>query len=108
MALTTLPIGRSTIGPETNTHQYPPHPPLNTNDTNENTTTLCEIAEHWDTSGEIHAGSNAAAEFARWQEHAAENPQEWTGNEFTLGDFESYIAEARSQYDAPTDRKSVG
>jgi hypothetical protein len=73
--------------------------------TNENTTsanfTLCEISEHWDTSGEIHAGSNAAAEFARWKEHAAENPQDWTGNEFTLGDFESYIAEARSQYDEP-------
>jgi hypothetical protein len=75
---------------------------MSTNDITPTTTTLCEISEHWDTSGEIHAGSNAAAEFRRWQEHAAENPSEWTGNEFTLGDFESYIAEARSQYDAPT------
>jgi hypothetical protein len=76
---------------------------MNTNDTNENTASArYDIAEHLDPSGEIHAGSNPAEEFARWQEHAAENPQDWTGNEFTLGDFESYIAEARSQYDAPT------
>jgi hypothetical protein len=71
--------------------------------TNENTASArYDIAEHLDPSGEIHAGSNAADEFNRWQEHAAENPSEWTGAEFTLGDFESYIAEARSQYDAPT------
>lgn len=73
--------------------------------TNENTAsanvTRYDIAEHWDTSGEIHAGSNAAEEFNRWKEHAAEHPQDWTGDEFTLGDFESYIAEARSQYDEP-------
>ena len=73
--------------------------------TNENTAsanvTAYNIAEHWDTSGEIHAGSKATDEFARWKEHAAENPQDWKGDEFTAEDFADYIAEIRDEFDAP-------
>lgn len=49
------------------------------------------IAEHYDPSGIITANSDPAAEFARWQQHAAENPDDWSGDEFTLADFEEYI-----------------
>lgn len=73
--------------------------------TNENATpanvTAYNIAEHWDTAGEINAISDAAEEFAKWQEHAAENPQDWSGDEFTAEDFAAYVAEIRAEYDAP-------
>lgn len=73
--------------------------------TNENTAsanvTAYNIAEHWDTSGEINALSDPAEEFAKWQEHAAENPQDWSGDEFTAEDFAEHIAEIRAEYDEP-------
>lgn len=73
--------------------------------TNENATpanvTAYTIAEHWDTAGEINALSDPAEEFAKWQEHAAENPQDWNGDEFTAEDFAEHIAEIRAEYDEP-------
>jgi len=73
--------------------------------TNEHTTpanvTSYNIAEHWDTAGEINAMSDPAEEFAKWQEHAAENPQDWSGDEFTAEDFAAYVAEIRAEFDAP-------
>jgi len=39
----------------------------------------------------INANSQPNQEFARWQAHAAENPADWSGEEFTLDDFEDYI-----------------
>lgn len=50
------------------------------------------IPEHYDTAAIITADSNLAEEFALWQAHAAVNPSDWTGNEFTLADFENYIS----------------
>lgn len=54
--------------------------------------TTYTIAEHYDTTGIITAASDPAAEFALWQEQARENPADWTGTEFTIADFEDYIA----------------
>lgn len=54
--------------------------------------TATTIPEHYDTAGIITASSDPAAEFATWQAHAAANPADWTGDEFTLADFEDYIA----------------
>lgn len=88
--------------PKTSTHNLTQHPPMNTNEnTASANVTAYNIAEHLDPSGEIHAGSNPAEEFARWQEHAAENPQDWSGEEFTAEDFAEHIAEIRAEYDAP-------
>lgn len=50
------------------------------------------IPEHYDTAGIITAQSDPNTEFAIWQKLAAENPLEWDGDEFTLADFEAWIA----------------
>lgn len=52
----------------------------------------CTIPEHYDPAGIITASSDPAAEFAAWQAHAAAKPEDWTGDEFTLADFENWIA----------------
>lgn len=50
------------------------------------------ISTHYDTGAVITADSNPVEEFALWQAHAAANPADWRGDEFTLVDFETYIA----------------
>lgn len=54
-----------------------------------------KITDHYDTAGIITGSSDPRAEFALWQAHAAANPSDWTGEEFTLEDFEEHIANLR-------------
>ena len=50
------------------------------------------IAEHWDPAGIIQASADPAEEFALWQQYATKPENEWSGYEFALSDFETYIA----------------
>tara|TARA_R110000744_G_scaffold364706_2_gene473312 strand:+ start:55 stop:231 length:177 start_codon:yes stop_codon:yes gene_type:complete len=50
------------------------------------------IAEHWDAAGIITANSNAETEFKIFQNQAVYFDSAWTGDEFSLKDFEAYIA----------------
>ena len=49
------------------------------------------IPDHWDTLGLISSTSRPDQEFAIWQAHAAANPNDWNGDEFTKSDFSDYI-----------------
>ena len=49
------------------------------------------IASHWDTEAVISHGSNALVEFKLWREESMRKGSNWTGNEFTLEDFNDYI-----------------
>lgn len=54
------------------------------------------IPDHWDTSNLISSTSIPDQEFAIWQAHAAANPGDWRGDEFTLADFAEYICTLNS------------
>tara|TARA_R110000744_G_scaffold364706_3_gene473315 strand:+ start:561 stop:761 length:201 start_codon:yes stop_codon:yes gene_type:complete len=49
------------------------------------------IASHWDTDAVMSHTSNALVEFKTWREEAMRKDSNWTGNEFTLEDFNDYI-----------------
>lgn len=49
------------------------------------------IAEHWDSAGTIQASADPAKEFTLWQQYATKHPNEWSGYEFSIDDFEDYI-----------------
>lgn len=58
------------------------------------TTTLSAsdiIRDRYDTLGCITPNSIPAIEYEIWQFHAQRNPDEWSGDELTLNDFEEYI-----------------
>lgn len=63
-----------------------------------NTNSKPTIPDHWDPSALINANSQPNQEFARWKAHAAENPADWNGDEFTLDDFEDYIDKLMAVY----------
>jgi len=49
------------------------------------------IAEHWDPNAEISRDDDPQTEYNRWREFA-KAASYWSGDEFTLADFETYIA----------------
>lgn len=50
------------------------------------------IAEHWDTGAQITASSDPQEEYTIWLNHVDNGEGVWNGHEFTLEDFEIYIA----------------
>lgn len=49
------------------------------------------IARDYDPNGVIDGDCDPGAEFSLWREFTKRNPVEWSGDEFTLADFEEYI-----------------
>lgn len=53
--------------------------------------TKLEIHTHWDPHALITVDSDALTEYNLWREHAAQNPGDWSGDEFAIEDFAYYI-----------------
>lgn len=49
------------------------------------------IRDRYDPLGCITQNSIAVIEFEIWQFHCQRNPDEWSGEELSLADFEEYI-----------------
>ncbi len=51
------------------------------------------IPEHWDTGATLTPQAEPAAEYALWYGESLRPSNSWNGTEFTLEDFETYIAQ---------------